>query len=76
MDLLVRCLNDEDLIDQWLTYGIADEDIKDNTTDLQIVGLGYTDDDSFYEIGRLFLDLLYKAKKEKTGLCMGRAIIL
>lgn len=62
MDLIVSCINNEDFIDSWLMCGVADGDIKDETTMLKdIVDMGYCEDQTFSDLMTLFLKLMYRA---------------
>lgn len=65
MDTIARSVNDEELVvGFWFTYGVADGDINDNTTDEEIVELGYCEDDTFGELMAKFLSLIRMAKDE------------
>lgn len=61
MDLLVRCINDERHILSWWALGVADGDIKKDTTaeDLEI----YCEDDTFRDLMTFFLKLMNKASE-------------
>lgn len=61
MDIMISCINDENYIDTWLALGVADCDIKAETTNEEIEMLGYTDDKTFKELMTLFLNLMNKA---------------
>lgn len=61
MDTMVMCINDESLIDTWLSCGVADGDITEETTDKEIIEAGYTSDTTFKELMDLFIKLMHKA---------------
>lgn len=61
MDIMISCINDEDIIETWLLIGVADGDIKTDTTNKEIEELGYTDDKTFQELMTLFLKLMDRA---------------
>ena len=61
MDMMVSCINDENIIDSWLSVGVAEGDIKADTTDEEIEQMGYTDDKTFGELMTLFLKLMRRA---------------
>lgn len=61
MDNMVYTINDEDIVESWLMVGVADGDIKTDTTNEEIEQMGYTDDKTFEELLTLFLKLMYRA---------------
>jgi len=61
MDMMVSCINDETIIDSWLMCGVADGDIKADTTNEDIEIMGYTDDKTFKDLMDLFIKLMYRA---------------
>lgn len=61
MDLLCRCINDEDVFMPWLMVGVADGDITSETTDEDLEY--YCEDDNFAELMGLFLRLMKRAAK-------------
>lgn len=61
METMVRTINDEDISESWLVVGVADGDIKKDTTLEEIVEMGYTEDGEFKDLLTLFLKLMYKA---------------
>lgn len=61
MDTIVNCINYEDYIDSWLMGGVAGGDIKPDTTDEEIVEMGYCEDQTFKDLMTLFLKLMYRA---------------
>lgn len=65
MEEIARMVNDEELfVGLWLSLGVADGDIKENTTDEEIVELGYTEKDTFNDLMNTFLELMYLAYKD------------
>lgn len=72
METIARCVNDEELfVGIWLTLGVADEDIKEDTTDEEIVEMGYCEEDTFKELMHTFLVLMKEAKKDGGLYCDG-----
>ena len=64
MDLIVGCINNENLIDSWLMNGVADGDIPNSAVPLSaIVDMGYCEDETFRDLMTLFLKLMRKAGK-------------
>lgn len=61
MEMLARAVNDESVFMAWLTLGVADGDITENTDDDDLEY--YTDDDVFADLMDTFLDLMSDAKK-------------
>ena len=55
METIARHINDEDVFMGWLMCGVADGDIKPDTTDEEIVDMGYTDDGTFKDLMNCFL---------------------
>lgn len=64
MDNIVYTINDEDVMESWLYAGVANGDIKADTTNEEIEQIGYTDDKTFEELLTLFLKLMYRAGKD------------
>ena len=64
MDNMVYTINDENIIESWLMVGVADGDIKADTTNEEIEQMGYTEDKTFEELLTLFLKLMYRAGKD------------
>ena len=62
METMVRSINDEYIIDRWLSLGVADGDIK--SFDISQVDDCYIEDETFKELMTLFLDLMKIAKKD------------
>ena len=71
MDIMVSTINYEDIIDTWLSLGVADCDIKPETTNEEIEELGYTSDKTFSELMTLFLKLMTKAGVNGGLFCDG-----
>lgn len=65
METIARCVNDEEIfIGLWLTLGVADEDIKEDTTDEEIVEMGYCEDGTFGDLMNVFLEMMSMAYKD------------
>jgi len=61
MDTMARCINNGDVFEPWLMCGVADGDIKDNTSLDEIVETGYCEDVVFKDLMTLFLKLMNRA---------------
>lgn len=61
MELLVRSVNNEELIDPWLMCGVADGDINDTTTD-EDLECYVEDDEDFAGLMALFLRTMNNAR--------------
>lgn len=59
MELIARAVNDENVFSMWLTYGVADGEIKADTTDNELEW--YTEDETFSALMETFLDLMSRA---------------
>lgn len=59
MDLIARSCNDEDVIDDWLRYGIADGD-ADNKEELETY---YAKTENFSDMMTTFLEVMKDAEK-------------
>lgn len=59
MDTMVRSVNNEELIFNWLALGVADGDITGKETDEDLEY--YCDDENFEELMRLFLEIMNDA---------------
>lgn len=72
MEYLVRSLNDEELLDQWLMCGVADADIEYGdllvTPEKEEYLACYTDDEALADLMGLFLRRMYLAYKNRSGL--------
>ena len=55
MEYIARCINDENVLDCWLMYGVADGDIPDGCMDVNKVDECYLTDDNFKDIMSCFL---------------------
>lgn len=62
MDLLCRCINDEEVFMPWLSVGVADGDITSETTDEDLEY--YCEDDNFAELMYYFLRRMKAAEKD------------
>jgi hypothetical protein len=63
MDLIVSTINDEDIIEPWLMYGVADGDIHFGTPSEE-VDESYCEDGTFGELMTLFLKLMNRAQAD------------
>ena len=61
MEIIARCVNDEEVFYRWLLCGVADGDIDDDTTDEDLEY--YCEDKTFADLMERFLDLMNAAKK-------------
>ena len=61
METIARCVNDEEVFYRWLSYGVADGDIDDDTNDEDLEY--YCEDKTFADLMERFLDLMTAAKK-------------
>lgn len=61
MELLARCINDEDIFMGWLSCGVADGDIPGYSTDVADVDDYYIEDDNFKDLMTLFLKKMSSA---------------
>ena len=62
MDLLCRCINDEDVFMPWLLVGVADGDITSETTDEDLEY--YCEDENLAELMYYFLRRMKYAAKD------------
>ena len=62
MDLLCRSINDEEVFMPWLSVGVADGDITNETTDEDLEW--YCEDDNFAELMYYFLRRMKAAEKD------------
>lgn len=62
MERLVRCINNEEIIESWLMCGIPDGDITKYTIDE--VDDYFTEDKNLSDLITLFLKLMAKANKD------------
>lgn len=63
MEMLARCINDEDIFEGWLINGVADGDIPLYSTDPDDVDDYYIEDDNFAELMGCFLRRMVAANK-------------
>lgn len=63
MEMLARCINDEDVFEGWLMSGVADGDIPLYSTDTNDVDDYYIEDDNFAELMGCFLRRMAAANK-------------
>ena len=59
MDLLARAINDEEVFETWLIYGVADGDITEDTTDDELEC--YIDDEEFASLMNIFTAIMRDA---------------
>lgn len=64
MDTIVRSVNNEDYVESWLMWGVADEDINSDTTLEEIIDLGYCETNMYEALKRLFLNIMVRAKED------------
>lgn len=69
METIARCTNDESAFNLWLSMGVADGDIDEDTTDEDLEY--YCDDVTFAELMDTFLKLMARAKKSGGLYCDG-----
>lgn len=62
METMCRCINDEEVFLPWLSVGVADGDITEETTDEDLEW--YCEDEHFAELMGLFLRLMKRAGKD------------
>lgn len=60
MDEIITSLNDEDVLESWLMCGVADGDIKEDTTD-EDLACYYEDDAKFADLMNLFVCIMRRA---------------
>lgn len=63
MDLIARCINDEEILDQWLTFGVADEDINEETTDEYIADMYCGEPECMKALLDTFLSVMSNARR-------------
>lgn len=71
MDILAHAINDESILDVWLSLGVADGDINRLTPPETIAETDYIDDVNFKELMSLFLKLMYRASNSGGLYCDG-----
>lgn len=75
MEFIARCVNSEEVFEDWLISGVADGDIPFGevavkTGDLEALYY-YIEDDTFHELMGCFLRVMAKAKKDGGLFCGG-----
>lgn len=76
MEYIARCVNDEDVFEEWLMDGVADGDIEfgDLTIREDDAAFMYAEDEEdFSELMGTFLNLMSRAKKS-GGLYCGNVV--
>jgi hypothetical protein len=63
MDLIVSTINDEDIVESWLMYGVPNGDIYFGTPAEEVDDF-YCDDKNFGELMTLFLKLMNRAQRD------------
>jgi hypothetical protein len=63
MELLARCINDEEVFESWLVNGVADGDINSFSTDINEVEDCYIEDETLIRLMDCFLDVMSAARK-------------
>ena len=63
MELLVRCVNDEDAIGGWLMCGVADGDIEYGSIDVADVDDYYVEDGNFADLMGCFMRTMKRAQE-------------
>ena len=71
METMMRTISCETYIESWLMLGVADGDIKSDTSLEEIIEMGYCDDDTFKELMTLFLKGMNKAMQNGGIYCDG-----
>ena len=74
MEFIARQINDEDIFETWLTYGIADGDINYGDLDVfdsdkEYLDYYYIEDDVFKDIMGVFLNIMKRAEKSGGLYC-------
>ena len=64
MELLVRSVNREDQLDIWLSLGVGDGDIDEQTTDQDLEEMGYLEDQTYKELMSVFIKTMHLAYAE------------
>ena len=77
MEFIARCVNDEEVFEEWLMDGvddgcIADGDLSVNADDFEKYGTGYwLDDTHFADLMHTFLHVMARARKSGGLYCDG-----
>ena len=61
METIARCINDEDVFESWLMYGVADGDVDETTSDDELSY--YIEDENYSELMQTFLNVMSRAKR-------------
>ena len=73
MEYIARQVNDEEVFERWLIYGVADGDIPYGSFDLNDVDDYYTERENFRELMDTFL-LVMRDAKVSGGLFCGSVV--
>ena len=74
MEYIARQVNDEEVMEEWLMYGVADGDVSyGDLSRIETVWDYIEDDESFAELMGTFLSVMSGAKKS-GGLYCGNAV--
>lgn len=63
MDTIARTINNEDIFESWLVYGVPDEEIQPDTKDDELMWL-VEDDEDWQEMLDTFSRVMYLAYKD------------
>lgn len=67
MELICRCINDEEVFEPWLMDGVADGDVTGKETDEDLEW--YCDDENFADLMALFLRRMERANRSGGLVC-------
>ena len=65
METIARSINDEEVFEEWLEYGVADGDITEDTTEEELED--YIEDEAFSELMGTFAHMMKRATKGFDG---------
>lgn len=68
METIARQINNENIFETWLTYGVADGDIDESTTDEELECY-IEDDENFAELMGTFTRVIARANKSGGLYC-------
>lgn len=68
METIARTINDENILEQWRIFGVADGDIDETTKDEEL-DFYVEEDETFKDLMQLFLILMSSAKKSGGLYC-------
>lgn len=68
METIARQINNENIFETWLTYGVADGDIDESTTDEELECY-IEDDENFAELMGTFARVIARANKSGGLYC-------